>query len=242
MFNRLFVVTAIAASCVLSVRADSKDDVTAAAKKLADSPNYSWKTTTEGGGNRGGGSTEGKTEKDGFTYLTIAGRNATIEYLFKGEKGAVKIMDAWKSFEEAASGDAGQPNPGRRAAAMAKNFKSPAVLATDLAGKAKDLAKADDAIAGTLPEDAAKELMTVGGGRRGGANANAAAPTVSNAKGTVKFWTKDGVLTKLQYTVQGTMNRNGNDTEVNRTTTVEISGVGSTKIDAPAEAKTKAGA
>jgi len=242
MFNRLFVVAAVAVSCVLSVRAEPKDDISAAAKKLADAPNYAWKTTTEGGGNRGGGSTEGKTEKDGYTYLTIAGRNNnTTELLFRGDKGAVKGQDGWKSLEEAASGDAGQPNPGRAAARMAKNFKSPAVQAEELAGKAKDLAKADDAVAGTLSEDAAKELMTFGGRGRGG-NANANAPTISNAKGTVKFWTKDGVLSKFQYTVQGTMNRNGNDTEVNRTTTVEITGVGSTKIDAPAEAKSKAGA
>src|SRR6185503_21060923 len=48
------------------------DDVTAAAKKLADAPNYSWSQTIAnagggGGGGFGGGPTAGRTEKGGVT-------------------------------------------------------------------------------------------------------------------------------------------------------------------------------
>jgi len=55
----------------------------------------------------------------------------------------------------------------------------------------------------------------------------------------VKFWVKDGVLSKYQYNVQGTMNIGGNDREINRTTTVEIKDVGTTKLTVPDEAKKK---
>jgi len=46
-----------------------KDDVTAAAKNLADGGNYSWRQTLDLGPNSQftPGPTEGKTEKDGYT-------------------------------------------------------------------------------------------------------------------------------------------------------------------------------
>jgi hypothetical protein len=72
------------------------------------------------------------------------------------------------------------------------------------------------------------------GGRRGGQ-----APPVSNAKGSVKFWIKDGVLTKYVLKVSGTITRNGDDVDVDRTTTVEIKDVGTTKLAVPDEAKSK---
>jgi hypothetical protein len=67
------------------------------------------------------------------------------------------------------------------------------------------------------------------------------APLPPDAKGSVKFWTKDGMLTKYEYNVQGTVKRPGSDEEYksNRTTTVEIKEVGTTKIDVPAEVKKK---
>ena len=131
---------------------------------------------------------------------------------------------------------AGQPNPGRFAARAVRNFKSPAAQAEELAGQTKELAKADDVYAGALTEVGAKALMSFG--RRGGANATP--PEISNAKGSVKFWmNKDGVLSKMEYNVQGSISFNGNDRDINRTTTIEIKDVGSTKIEVPAEAKAK---
>ncbi len=47
----------------------------------------------------------------------------------------------------------------------------------------------------------------------------------------MKFWIKDGILVKYQYHVSGTVSFNGNDRDVDRTTTVEIKDVNSTKID-----------
>jgi hypothetical protein len=116
-----------------------------------------------------------------------------------------------------------------------QNYKVPAVEAEDIAGKTKDLTKAADAYAGDLTEEGAKSLMAFGG-RRGGGQA----PAIRNAKGSVKFWIKDGVLTKYQIKVEGTMkNRDGDDMDIDRTTTVEIKDVGTTKVTVPDEAKNK---
>lgn len=228
------------------VAADAgKDDVKSAAKKLSDS-SYSWKTTVEAAGGGGGagagrgfrpGPTEGKIEKDGTSVLSLTRGDNTLQAVLKsGGKGAIKTEDGWKSLSEAAEDDGGgQPNAGRFAARMLQNFKAPAVEAESLADKTKDLKKEGDVYSGTLTEEGAKSLLTFGGRRNPGAEA----PTVSNAKGSSKFWVKDGVLSKYEYKVKGSVSFNGNDREVDRTTTVEIKDVGTTKATVPEEAKKK---
>ena len=109
------------------------------------------------------------------------------------------------------------------------------VQAADLAGKVKELKKGDENYSGDLNEDAVKELLSFG--PRG---AGAEAPTISGAKGTAKFWVKDGVISKYEFKVQGSVSFNGNDREVDRTTTVDVKEVGTTKVEVPEEAKKKA--
>ena len=59
---------------IMQALATSKGNVTAAAKKLAEKANYSWKTTTvvPESARFKPGPTEGKTEKDGFTHATLS--------------------------------------------------------------------------------------------------------------------------------------------------------------------------
>jgi len=78
--------------------------VKAAAKKLAEQKNYSWKTTVvvpEGSQFRPG-PTEGKTEKEGYTLLSMSLRDNTMEAVLKGEKGAAKVEGEWRSLAEMA--------------------------------------------------------------------------------------------------------------------------------------------
>src|SRR5262245_57785506 len=139
--------------------ADSaSDQVKSAAKALAGKPNYSWKTSVDSAGGQGarrGGPTEGKTEKDGYTFIVMTRGDNTTEAAFKGTKSAVKGEDGWTS-----SSDLSEDGRGRFMARMLQNFKTPAAQAEDLAGKAKELKKGDDAFAGDLTEAAAKELLT----------------------------------------------------------------------------------
>jgi hypothetical protein len=66
---------------------------------------------------------------------------------------------------------------------------------------------------------------------------------VSGLKGTAKFWVKDGVLSKYETHVKGTMTfgQDNREVEVDRTTAYEFTEVGSAKVDVPAEAKKKLG-
>ncbi len=223
----------------MSLMAADKDDVTSAAQKLGDSANYSWTTTVEGG-QRAPGPSHGKIQKDGLTWIDMTRGDNTTEAYAKSGKGAVKTEDGWQALDLTAAptggggGGGGGNNPTRFMGMRLRNLKAPAVEAADIVGKTKGVAKADDAYTGELTEEGAKSLLTMGRGGRGGQ-----APAVADAKGSVKFWIKDGVLTKYQYKVSGTVTRNGNDQDIDRTTTVEIKDVGTTTITLPEEAKTK---
>lgn len=239
MIRRVVLGTiAVLAGVALAADTGSKDAVKGAAKQLAEKGNYSWTTTTAnpagGAGRMRGGPTQGKTEKDGYTVLSMTRGENTIEAVMKGEKGAIKTADGWQSLAEAAESAGGQGNPGRFMAMTLRGYRTPAVEAADLADKTKELTKADDAYTGELTEEGAKALLTF---RRGAAAGNG--PDIQGAKGTVKFWVKDGVLSKYEYNVQGKMSFNNNEMDINRTTTVEIKDVGTTKVEVAADAKAK---
>jgi hypothetical protein len=231
MFKSFLTAVTILTASTAALYAAPKDDVAAAAKKLADADNYSWKSTIEGGFSS---TAQGQTQKDGLTHVSSTFGDNTVEIVLKGDKGAVKTDDGWKAAAEVAADAQG---PQRFIARMVQNFKSPATQGKELAEKTAELKKDDDAWAGDLTEEGAKSLMTFG---RRGAGANANAPTIAKARGSAKFWVSaEGVLTKFQYNVKGTMTVNGEDRDVDRTTTIEIKDIGTTKVEVPAEAKSK---
>jgi hypothetical protein len=220
---------------LLAADASPKDAVKAAARALAEKANYTWVSTpkNEGGGGGGGGGgnfragpTTGKIEKDGFALVTSSMGDNTVESAFKGAKGVVKIEGEWKGPDDL---DDNQ----RMFANRLRNFKAPAAQAEELAGKVKELkAGADGQYTGDLTEDGAKELLSL---RR-----RPDAPAPKEAKGSVKFWVKDGVLVKWETNVQGKVTgRDDQEISVNRTTTVEVKEVGSTKVSVPEEARKK---
>jgi hypothetical protein len=230
--NILLGLVMMLAGSLVAAESGAKEEVTGAAKKLADKGNYSWKSTMEAGNFNG--STDGKTDKDGLVCLSMAFGDNTTEAFVQGGKGAVKSPDAgWESLADlAANTDAG---PRRFLVRRLQNFKAPAAEVADLADKAKELKRDGDVYSSDLTEAGAKDLLAFGG-RRGGN-----APEPKNAKGSVKFWTKDGVLSKFEVKVQGTVNFNGEDRDIDRTTTTEIKDVGTTKVEVPADAKKKMG-
>ena len=213
------------------------DTVTNAAAALGGEANYSWHSTVEspgGGGGRFNGPTDGKTEKDGYTWLSMVRGDNTNLAVFKGTNGAINTPDnGWQSFKEATTDDgSGGFNPTTFLVRMLQNYKTPAMQAATLANQAAGLKAGDNGISGDLTEDGAKSLLTFG---RPGANA----PTVTNPKASVTFWVTDGKLVKYQFHVSGTVSFNGNDRDVDRTTTVEIKDVGTTKVVMPDDAKKK---
>ncbi len=224
--------TLLAAGSLLAADASPKDDVTSAAAALGNQPNYSWRTTVEVGNNSRfrPGPTEGKTEKGGYTAYSMTFNDNTTDVVIHGTNAAVKTPDnGWQSAAEATQDTGGGFNAALFAARMAQNFKAPAAQAASLAAQAADLKAGTNGITGDLTENGAKELLTFRGGNA----------TVTNPKGSVTFWVADGKLLKFQTHVTGTVSFNGNDRDVDRTTTTEIKAIGTTKIEVPDEAKKK---
>lgn len=228
--RKLLTVAAICALAGNVLAAEAKEEIVKAAKALAEK-SYSWKTTTvvPEGTRFAPGPQEGKADKDGTAYVASTfGDNKTEAYI-KGEKFAFTNRDGeWQNAADLENAEGGARFRGR----MYRNFKAPAAQAQELAAAVKELKKEGDAFSGELTEEGAKNLMAFGG--RGGQG-----PEISGAKGSAKFWLKDGALSKYQYTVKGSMNFNNNDFEIDRVTTVEIKDVGTTKLEVPEAAKKK---
>jgi hypothetical protein len=233
----LLGVLTLAAGSLLAADATPKDTVTGAATALGREANYSWHTTvaSPGGGGRFGGPSDGKTEKGGYTTISMVRNDATTLAVLKGTNGAINTPDnGWQSFQEATADNGGGFNPAMFLARTLQNTKTPDQQAVTLANAAADLKAGTNGISGALTEAGAKALLTFG--RRGNDDNG---PTISNPAGSVTFWVTDGKLVKYEFHVSGTISFNGNDRDIDRTTTVVISDVGTTKISVPDEAKKK---
>jgi hypothetical protein len=130
----------------------------------------------------------------------------------------------------------GPGGPGGFAAMMARvmlQAKTPTAELADMVDKIKDLKSTKPGIfVGNLPEDVVKPMLSFGPGPGGG-------PQIKDAKGSAKFWVKDGVLSKYEIEAGGTMNMFGEEREMTRVVTIEIKDAGQTKIEIPAEAEKK---
>jgi hypothetical protein len=216
----------ITVACTRTLAADAtpKDEITAAAKKLGEQSNYSWKVTTvvPESAQFKPGPIEGKTEKDGFTYFTMSFAENLIEAAAKGGKAVLTDQDgSWKLASEFENAE----GPARFVARRVQNMKLPATQVTDLLAVAKDLKKDGDAYSAEMTEEGVKKQFIFG--------------EPKDPKGSVKFWLKDGALVKYQVKVEGKMDFNGNEFDASRTTTTEIQNVGKTTVNVPGEAKKK---
>jgi hypothetical protein len=223
----LFSALTLMAGTLLAADSSPKDDVINAAKKLGEKSSYSWKQTVvvPESAQFKPGPTEGKTEKDGFTHLTWSFNDNKGEGFVKGDKGAATDQDGgWQSLTELENSE----GFGRFTARRLKTLKAPAAQVAELVGFAKELKKDGDAIVGELTEEGAKAQI------RFGPNSDA-----KDAKASVKFWIKDGELSKYEVKAGGKLDFNGNEFDADRTTTIEIKDVGTTKVTVPEEAKKK---
>ena len=213
--------------------ANPGEAVAGATRRLNDTPNYSWATSTvEADGSASKlGTIQGKAEKGGVTWLSFVVSGLPVSVCKKGDKGAANALAGWQTFDELAQ-------MGGTAAAVVRylrSYQAPAGETAMLAGKVKELKAADGAIAGELKDDAVQELLLMGSRQREGQEP----PKTTDAKGAIKFWIQNGALTKVEIKVSGKITAGDKESVINRTTTVEIKDVGTTKIEVPDEAKAK---
>lgn len=218
----MFCALALLAVPLFAADPSPKDDVIAAAQKLA-ATSYSWNQTVvvPESAQFKPGPTDGKTEKGGATYVKLTFGDNETEIVMQGRKAAITDPDGnWQSITNLENDTEG---PGRFFVGMVRNFKAPAAQATNLLAAVKELKKDGDVYSGDLTEAGVKEQFRFG--------------NVTNPKGSAKFWIKDGLLSKYEFIVQGKVEFNGNEFDADRDTTVVIKDVGTTKVVVPADAK-----
>ena len=222
----------LAAGSVFGADPTPKEAVTAAANKLGDAADYSWKTVVAvpEEARFKPGPTEGKANKEGYALFVMSFFDNKVEIAAKGDQRAVTDQSGeWKSAAEVGQ----EEGPGRFMAMIARNLKTPVKEAAELAGYVKDWKREADVCSGELTEEGAKTLQSFG--PRGGDNG----PSVSNAQGSVKFWVKDGSLLKYEFKLKGLIKFGDNEFPNDRTTTVEVKDVGTTKLEIPEAARKK---
>ena len=227
----LSCLAALMAGSLIAADSTPKELVTAAAKKLGAQTNYAWTATVVVPDDAPfkPGPTQGKTEKEGFVVLSLSFFDNQIQAVLKGKKAAATTEDgSWKTAEELEQ----QEGPGRFMGVVLRVLKRPADEAAELASFAKDLKKDGDAYVSDLTEEGAKALQTF---KMPGGDTM----SVNEAKGSAKFWIKDGALTKYEFKLKGKMKFGDNEFPNDRTTTVEIKDVNNTKVEVPEAARKK---
>lgn len=224
----LLSLTLLAAGRVLAADPPTTNQLQDAIAKLQSAPNFSWTLALKiPGAPFEPGLLKGRAEKDGYAVISQELGEWQLDAVFKGDAIALKNEGEWKL-----------PDPDDMHAAMVAasvtRRGTPAVEAESLFKYAKELKAGEgDVLTSDLTEEGAKEVLSFG--PRGGDGG----PPPKNAKGSVKFWLKDGALRKYESHVQGTMafGQDGEDRDFEITRTIEIQDVGTTKADVPAEAK-----
>ena len=249
----LFAVSILAVGSLALADDAAKAKVSDAIAKLKAADGYAWTSTTDMGANAQftPGPVKGKVSKDGMAWVTREFNGNTMETIYKGTNTVAQLGQdgAWgapRGFGGGRGGGGGGGGGGRGGGrgGFGQAFLTPADEAAALLKDAKDITAGDAGLfSGDFTDDGIKARVGRGGrggfGRGGGGGgAPPPAPTIKNGKGTVKFWVKDGTLSKYVSHVSGSVEVQDQDPrDVDTTMTVEISGVGSTKVAIPAEAQ-----
>jgi hypothetical protein len=225
-----FALALLTAGFVHAAETNSTAKVQEALTKLKAATNYSWTTTIKMPTmSFEPGPVQGRTEKGGYSIVTQEFDGNKIEVVFKGEKVAVKGEDGWQLLESAEGG-----------AAMMGGWLAASGTADEEAGKflksVSELKSGEgDVLSGNYTSAGATDLLTFR--PRGGQTF----PAPKDAKGSAKFWLKDGALAKVESNLQGKVSFGADqeqmDFEITRT--IEIKNVDTTKVEVPADAKKK---
>lgn len=231
------VAFALISACGISALAGDKEDVLAAAKKLADTQNYTFTSSMEGGFG-GGEAADTKIEKEyvSFSVASMMGGGSS-DVIMKGPKAVVKGEDGkWKLSTElqTTGGDMGF-SPDMFVTMRLSSFATPTDQVKTIIEKAANLKKDGEVYSADLAEATAKEMLSP----KMPAGMDMFDMGIKNPKGSIKVWVKEGSVNKTEIHLSGSMNMMDQEMPIDQTTTVTIKAVGATKVEVPAEAKAK---
>lgn len=215
-----------------------EDRLKAAVSKLGEATGYTWVSTTEiSGAPMRLSPTTGKVQKGGFLMLSTEAFGSEIQVVRKGTNAVVKIDDGWllpAELPQPNFGGGGAPNMGAMMGRRLLSAKAPGEEVDALLRRLKPLKAEGDQITGEFTDDGAKEYLKENRRGRGFAEPK-------NAKGTIRFWLKDGTVAKSELSLDTEMETPNGSMSLNSKTTTDIKDVGTTRVEAPAEALKKLG-
>ncbi len=207
------------------------EELAAAAKKASEMPSYTFKidVKTDGKGLHPP-NVEGRFEKDRPQSLKVNGSDT----FRKAGLVVVKDGEAWKRLEKPAKGD--KPAKGALSIQTFGGIKLPHEELADFEKAFEKIEKAADGelsvYSGALTPEGARSAASTGSKAEG--------KSTLNYTGTARVWVnKDGVLVKYEIAVKAKGTVRQKDVEQSLTRTVQLSEVGSTKVEVP-EAAAKA--
>ncbi len=221
----------LAAGAALAADPTPTNQVADAIAKLKAATNYSWTSTLKiADSDFNIGPVKGQAGQEGLAKMSQDFNGNTTEIVLKADQVAFKGEDGWQLL-----GDGGGMET-FFAAGMARNGAAAQEAEITLRHVKEMKTLEGGALGGDFTSEGATDLMTFGPRRASGENGF---PPPKNAKGSVKFWVKDGLLVKYETHLHGTVTFGDNENEMDQTRTVEIQDVGTTKMEIPAEAKKK---
>ncbi len=215
-------------STISTAAATPAEEIAAAAKKLKE--NYSWTTrVTVPEGNRfRPGPTDGRIAGD-VIHVEWSFGDTDFEAVRKGDRGAANSpQGGWQSVSDLERAE----GPGQFLARFVRNLQDPASQLLEILPEIKDLSRDGDHYSGTLSPEAVNHLLLF---RRRGQPQDG--PAIKDPRGTAKLEVRDGVLVRIEYKLEGSMEFNNTTWDQDRTTTTEIRDVGTTRVDIPEGAK-----
>lgn len=214
-----FATVFASSATLMAANSSAIEDVRNAAQKLAAAENYSWTTTRDS--KQFAGPNHGRTGKGAYTCLDFPVQNNTFEAILRDNQGMIKTAKGWERLDAAANENVELSVRPWVAAWHFHLYTLPAVEAQIFAGQVENVVGSNGVYSGVIPT---------------------ADPAKSGPKLSVKFWIKDGVLTKYQFNFKGTVQGKyglTRDADVDQTTTVEIKDIGTTTITVPDEVRDK---
>ncbi len=220
--------------------AEPADVLKAAVEKLAKGSNYTWTTTFKfPDAPIHPGPINGQIDASGYTLLSQHIGNADFEAVIKEGLGVLKLPVGWLSASEIIEGNPqGAVGPAMLMSRVLFNVRKPDIEAAELLKMGVVFTQDDKGvITEQLSENAALTLIRNGITGR----PNPTAPPLKQARGNVKYWVNGGSIEKYEINLQAQMmpSAHNNAVDFKPTTIVEITNVGTTKVQPPQAALDK---
>ncbi len=223
----------LAALLAVALAGGRDEELAKATKKASEMESYSFKTDTKIDGKGGKGlapaAVEGRFQKDQPASFKLQGTEA----FRKTGVLVVKEGEAWKRLDRK-KGE--KPQKGQVSLLVLGSVKLPH---EELADFEKNFEKSEKAVegettvyTGPLTADAARTLASSGDKAAGKGRASLA------YTGSARVWVnKDGAIAKYELTLKGKGTVKDKEVEVGITRTVELTEIGTTKVEVPEGAK-----